>query len=114
MRWWRQSWLVQVIAIAILVWTAADLTNVSLCALDHEGTQSGPVTTSATRCDGAETQFPPAAPQHFDDCFCCSHCVELQVLVPETFEAPADLQRSPSVLASPRIFGSPLYHPPLA
>jgi len=114
MRWWRHSRLAQTVSLILLLWTAADLTNASLCALENEGTSFGSIGTTATMSDSSSSQVPDPAPRHIDDCFCCSHCVDVQVLSPATLAMPVDLQHTPLVLASPRIFGSPLYHPPLA
>ena len=117
MRWWRHSRLAQTVSLILLLWTAADLTNASLCALENEGTGFSSVEATATQIvDSSSSQapVPVPAPPHIDDCFCCSHCVDVQVLWPATLAMPVDLQHAPLVLASPRIFGSPLYHPPLA
>ena len=98
----------------LLLWTAADLSNASLCALDNEG-QPMQLSTECASLDSSDTQVPDQTPQrHIDDCFCCSHCVDVQVFAPATFVMPVELQRTPLVLAAPRLFGSPLYHPPLA
>ena len=60
-------------AVVILAWTAADLSNSSLCALDQEGFPS-PVEQSS------QDQLPFGSEAiHFDDCFCCSHCVRPSV-----------------------------------
>ena len=112
MRWWRHSRLVHAVAMLLLLWTAADLSNASLCALDNEGTSPFPVSTGATL--SSDSQVPAQAPQHIDDCFCCSHCVDVKALAPAALATPADAKRTPSVLAAPRLFGSRLYHPPLS
>lgn len=115
MRWWRHSRLVHAVAMLLLLWTAADLSNASLCALDNEGTGSFPVSTGASLQDSSDTDVPAQAPQqHIDDCFCCSHCVDVQVLSPSKVIVRVDLRHAPLVLAAPHSFGSPLYHPPLA
>ena len=114
MRWWRYSRLAQTVSLILLLWTAADLTNTSLCALENEDIGFDSVGTTATLIDSPSSQAPVPAPPHIDDCFCCSHCVDVKVLSPATLAMPVDLQHMPLVLASPRIFGSPLYHPPLA
>ncbi len=114
MRWWRHSRLAQTVSLILLLWTAADLTNASLCALENEGTGfSSAGATASQIVDTSSSQAPVPAPPHIDDCFCCSHCVDVQVLSPATHALPVDLQHAPLVLAAPRIFGSPLYHPPL-
>jgi|SRR3990172_8188725 len=114
MCWWRHSRLAQTVAMILLLWTAADLSNASLCALENEGTGFSSVGTTAEQIvDTSSSRAPVPAPAHIDDCFCCSHCVDVQVLLPATLAMPVDLQQTPLVLAAPRIFGSPLYHPPL-
>jgi hypothetical protein len=114
MRWWRESRLVQAVVMLLLLWTAADLSNASLCALDNEGQ---PIQLSAAHAslDSSSAQLPDQTPQHhIDDCFCCSHCVEHQSVAPAAFVAHAEMQRPPLVLAAPQRDGFPLYHPPLA
>lgn len=99
----------------LLLWTAADLSNASLCALDNEETRPLPYSADASLQESTPTGVPEQAPrQHIDDCFCCSHCVDVQALSPATVVTLVDLQHAPPVLAQPRLFGSPLYHPPLA
>lgn len=115
MRSWRHSRVVHAVVMLLLLWTAADLGNASLCALDNEGKDSFPMGAATTSTPNSADHVPPQTPQrHIDDCFCCSHCVDVQVLSPSTVVTPAVLQATPLVLAAPRIFGSPLYHPPLA
>ena len=115
MRWWRKSRPVQVVVTLLLLWTAADLTNVSLCALDNEGKNAVSFSAIATLSDSSNAQIPDQTPQgHIDDCFCCSHCVDVRAFAPATLVMPVELQRPPQVLAAPRLFGAPLYHPPLA
>ena len=113
MRWWRRSLLARMVATVILMWTAADLTNASLCALDSD--ELGGTFPSALTLSADPTT--PAAPQpshHIDDCFCCSHCVDMQVLVPAVIAEPV-ARREPALdVAVPHGFGFPLYHPPLA
>ena len=114
MRWWRKSRLVQATVMLLLLWTAADLSNASLCALDNEG-QPMQVSAEHGSLASSDAQVPDPTPaRHIDDCFCCSHCVEHQVFAPGAVVMPMKMQRAPLVLAAPRLFGSPLYHPPLA
>ncbi len=99
----------------LLLWTAADLSNVSLCALDNEGALgAGTFGGSTVFEDGSTNQLPLEPSAHIDDCFCCSHCVDIQALAPATVVIPAALKRTPFILAAPRLFGSSVYHPPLA
>ena len=98
----------------LLLWTAADLSNASLCALDNEG-EPMQLSTEHASLDSSDAQVPDQTPQrHIDDCFCCSHCVDVRVCAPATLVMPVELQRPPQVFAAPRLFGAPLYHPPLA
>lgn len=104
-------------AVLLLLWTAADLTDASLCALEQE--QSSPAAasdrTGATIASARSTAPAPEAPDavHVDDCFCCSHCVELVRLWPAITSEPASHELAPLVLPAPRLFGLRLYHPPL-
>ena len=98
----------------LLLWTAADLSNASLCALDNEG-QPMQLSDEHASLGSSDAQVPDSTPErHIDDCFCCSHCVDLQAFAPAILVMPVELQRTPLVLAAARLFGSPLYHPPLA
>lgn len=99
----------------LLLWTATDLSNASLCALDNEGKDAVSLGANATLSDSSNAPAPDQAPQrHIDDCFCCSHCVEYQAFARAALVTPVKMQRPPMVLAAPRLFGSPIYHPPLA
>ena len=116
MRWWRNSRLARVVAAVILLWTAADLTNASLCALDSDELGSAyvaglsPTIGSSDTTDGTPLQ----SGRHVDDCFCCSHCVDVQALVPGVVAEPIARREPPRDVAVPDGFGFPLYHPPLA
>jgi hypothetical protein len=115
MRWWRRNRLVQAVVMLLLLWTAADLSNASLCALDNEGTEAVSLSAITVRSGTSDAPVPDKTPQqHIDDCFCCSHCVDVKAFTPATVVMPVELQRTPLVLAAPRLFGAPLYHPPLA
>lgn len=118
MRWWRKSRLVQAVVMLLLLWTATDLSNASLCALDNEGKNAVSFGANATLSDDSDSSDAPAPDQtpqrHIDDCFCCSHCVEHQAFARAAVVMPVKMQRPPMVLAAPRLFGSPIYHPPLA
>lgn len=99
----------------LLLWTAADLSNASLCALDNEGKNAVSFSAFATLSDASDAPAPDQTPQqHIDDCFCCSHCVDVHAFAPATVVMPVKLQRTPLVLAAPRLSGAPLYHPPIA
>ena len=101
----------------LLLWTTADLTNGSLCALENEGgapASAGPASVSGTIVDGTTPQAPQPVPAHVDDCFCCSHCVDVTAFLPPHAVTSANSPRVRLVVPAPRIFGSPLYHPPQA
>lgn len=117
MRWWRRCALSRVVVFAILLWTAADLSNATICALENEGTSSPTIATPFT-LDGTVLHgewgpsAPPAQAPHVDDCFCCSHCTEVAGLVASHAAIVAVRPTSPVVVSAPRIFASALYHPP--
>ena len=100
------------IAMLLLLWTATDLSNASLCALDNE--DASPVQASVMLADGSASHLPVQPVQHIDDCFCCSHCIDVQAVILATVAMRVDLKRARLDLFAPHIFGSPLYHPPLA
>ena len=114
MRWWRCSVLSRTVALTILLWTAADLSNANLCALDKEDgvPNGGAVGLFLTFGDSSAPQVPPSVPAHVDDCFCCSHCVEVTALVVPDARSVAMQSEIPFVAGAARTFGSPLYHPP--
>lgn len=116
MAWWRHSRIVQAVAVLILLWTGADLINPSLCALDREQERLVIVSDAAdATVDAVIGAALPTAPDasHVDDCFCCSHCVEVTALVTRPRSAPASRKVDSLVLPEPRLFGAQLYHPPL-
>jgi len=111
---WRRGLIVRFVVIALLLWTGADLTNASLCALEREESVSFAIGGDDTVA--ADVSVPgPVAPSlpHIDDCFCCSHCVEVQALFPDLLAGPAAAAFAAAAPGEPRHFGNPLYHPPL-
>lgn len=113
MSWWRHSRIAQGVVVVLLLWTAADLTNSSLCALDNENASSNEAGSTVLN-QGSSGQLPQQpARRHIDDCFCCSHCVELQGFLPAFASVLVKDEFQPVVLPAPRFFGSSLYHPPL-
>jgi hypothetical protein len=102
------------VATVILIWTAADLTNASLCALDSDELGGAFSREYALTVNADTTDPAPSQPSnHIDDCFCCSHCVDMQVLVPAVVAEPVTRREPPLDVAAPHGFGFPLYHPPL-
>lgn len=65
--------IARVVAVILLVWTGADLVNAQLCAADQVPATSQ---TGAQRDSGGPDRPAPA-----DDCFCCSHTVQLSVVL---------------------------------
>lgn len=115
MRWWRHSALSRAVAFVFLLWTAADLSNASLCALDNEDTSSTAAPSTAGGAvvkDDLSSSLPPVQAPHVDDCFCCSHCVDVFAIIPADAATIANRPRALLMLAAARIFGSPFYHPP--
>ena len=99
------------IALCLLFWTAVDLANASACALDNESVASG---TAAAIYPQAPSTGGRAPAAHVDDCFCCSHCVDV-----ERPASPAAARRvTPRFEALPRPFphllAASLFHPPQA
>lgn len=105
--------LIRATAWLFLAWTALDLGVPSLCALDQER-ESPPIYSSSERIAAPSTpnESTPDAPVHVDDCFCCSHCVNVTAL-----HALATLAFVGTDLALPSdsvpvAAGYPPYHPP--
>jgi hypothetical protein len=103
-------------AVLLLAWTTADLCG-GFCVHDRErlaasvpagphGAQSvGAAAASTAEC---ERDNGP------DDCFCCSHYVDVQVRfqVAPTYGVVATVESD--AISHPQLSASPLYHPPLA
>ena len=96
--------LMRAAAVLLLLLVSLDLSNPALCALD---TEKG--ATAGTESDHES----PRAP-HVDDCFCCSHCVDVTAVA-----APAGLL----FVTTPRVWWLPAepfpaiyppFHPPRA
>jgi hypothetical protein len=105
-------------ATVLLLWTAIDVMAPGLCALEREHEENAVSAASADETAAPDRALPPtndstSAP-HVDDCFCCSHCVDIWRL--DAVGAPADLvqrfvvhEQRPADFIPP-----PPYHPPLA
>ena len=103
-------------AVLLLAWTTADLCGHGLCVHDREplvpndlASAGGPETIAAS--DGGQTGTD--AYNGPDDCFCCCHCVDVQVRfqipVVYTFVSALFFEHCSVQHLAP----SPLYHPPL-
>lgn len=110
---WRR--FVRVVTTLLLLWTAADLISPSLCGLEVEARQT---TASAALTEGfasGPAGPPPAVPRQIEDCFCCSHCVDVPPAAREPKATIGDLKHEPAPCPrKPRNVGDPHYHPPLA
>ena len=107
----RHSVVVRAVVVLLLAWTAADLANASLCALDS----SEFATESPQLPSGDHGTLPTQEPQrHVDDCFCCSHCVDVAAVIPAMTSEIVSSAAVPLASSAPK---PPLvlpYHPPRA
>ena len=111
MRGSRSRRLGRFVAVLLLLWTTVDLVNASACALENEqrfafSGVAHPIVASPER--------PGVQQAHVDDCFCCSHCVDVEPLALPS-GLPVNVRRQqfrPS--AHPDRLPLPLYHPPQA
>jgi hypothetical protein len=104
-------------AVLLLAWTTADLCGHGLCVHDREPivpaspAAPGQAPTVSTRRGGPIDSDQCNGP---DDCFCCCHCVDVQV----RFQIPVVYTFVSAVFFEHQSFPhpapSPLYHPPLA
>ena len=112
----RRSPLLRAVVAVLLMWTAADLANASLCALDASDMNAS-VTPSAASAPQQPSHPAPLRglpSPHVDDCFCCSHCVDMAALTPELLVEPLAAALSPAIPAAPTRALVPTYHPPRA
>jgi hypothetical protein len=109
----RRRSLYRACAIVLLLWTAVDLTNMRLCALDNEDVVSMPADGSDVPAAG-DAPVPDTPAPHVDDCFCCSRCVEPSpVTMPPRASIAPHRPRSLTD-ALPVSDHVPVYHPPQA
>ena len=100
------------VACVLLAWVALDLGYPSLCALDQEVPA---MSLSAAALDAHPTDGgAPDRPAHIDDCFCCSHCVDVASVQRSSALPWAGLPVSLPADAAPLPTAYPLYHPPRA
>ena len=104
--------IVRGVALVILAWTAFDIGFPGLCALDSEWAQIAYASAPVTVASSTGERDAPAPPVHIDDCFCCSHCVDVAgVPAPEGLDLTVDVARLPSD-SLPFSLQYPPYHPP--
>ena len=100
------------IAWLFLAWVGFDLGYPSLCALDRENPLHKAAVTSVDVASLGDTM--PAPPAHIDDCFCCSHCVDVGSIAGLLPLAGVTARRVFPVDRAPFRAVYPLYHPPRA
>lgn len=105
--------LARVVALMLLAWTAVDLTATRLCAADAVP-MAAAFESPEARPDGGDDPKPgrPAPQSHIDDCFCCSHCVNVAMPEPLLAVTADTPRRIASGVRIPFDDGHPLYHPP--
>ena len=104
----------QVTAWLLLVLTAVDLRLPAFCALDQRRPPASDV--SAARFDESHSpdNSTPPSPVHIDDCFCCSHCVNVTAIPPLEILTTVRLDLPLPADMVPVAAGYPPYHPPRA
>ncbi len=110
MRLERPRGILRLICVLLLSWTAVDLGASGLCALDREDAPLVSSDRNEVGSDSTPTPTPLAA--HVDDCFCCSHCVNLTHLLPPVTLTVAPAALTPTAADQPRHIARPMYHPP--
>ncbi len=106
----RSKWLLRLVCLLLLSWTAVDLGASELCALDNDGALTLNIAPAAI-CSpiSSPDSHPPA---HVDDCFCCSHCVNAVASAPIVHAAPVCLAVAPLRADAVIDVARPTYHPP--
>ncbi len=103
---------VRAVAWVLLAWVALDLGVPSLCALDREG-QSTPLSSTAIYTPAGDNGMPDQS-VHIDDCFCCSHCVNVASVSDIATPLLVDNRSLPPLTRSLFLAAYPPYHPPRA
>lgn len=100
----------------LLAWTSADLCGHGVCSHDREPiapwASPGPASPTSVRGPNAP-QPEPTTGDGPDDCFCCCHCIDVQV----RFELPVNYSFvglfGAGPISLPFSAPTPLDHPPL-
>lgn len=101
-------------AVVLLTWTGVDLIATQLCAADSVVMVTSRAGAAALQAEGSGDSDPVggASRTHVDDCFCCSHCVNV-VLAEPVLDVTGDTRRALAArVGVPFDDGHPLYHPP--
>ncbi|MEQ1760090.1 MAG: hypothetical protein ABL986_17370 [Vicinamibacterales bacterium] len=104
--------IARVTAWVILSWVAVDLGAPSVCALDQDELFAS-IASTRVQAAGQDTGTEGAA-GHVDDCFCCSHCVDVSLLSVATAPPLADARLVLPLALAPLSSAFPPYHPPRA
>ena len=106
----RKTRIARTFAVALLLWTAVDLGNPTLCALDT------PVDARAAGAamHAADLARPVGVPPiHVDDCFCCSlHVRPSAKAIPTTAGVGAPRHVRANAEGLPSAEHAAIYHPP--
>ena len=100
--------MARVVAVLLLLWTAADIVNAQMCASDQQ-----PLPTASVLRVG-DSPASGQIPASVDDCFCCSHTVQIATVQVST---PALLPRERTAEPEPvfhSITDRQVDHPPQA
>ena len=108
--WFRKA--VRTTVWALLAWAAVDLGVPSVCALDRENRPAALSAHVVTVPLGDDAS--PNQPGHIDDCFCCSHCVNVSPLTAVLAPFVGGTLVALLPISSPHSAGYPSYHPPRA
>ena len=109
----RHSFWSKLAALFILSWTIVDLSNASLCAQDRS---DGPMASTALSLSigvDSRTSVPQTPVSQIDDCFCCSHVVDVATVQPDARPIQSSLLVPTPASVKPHLFGRSLFHPPL-
>lgn len=104
--------LTLLVALVILAWTALDLTNSALCALEQEQFSPSAGDNFAFSISLESEGTVPPIQNHVDDCFCCSHCVTVVDVTPASWQSALARRASVVPVSTPVLRTFPVYHPP--
>lgn len=96
-------------AALLLLWTAADLADYGLCVHTH-----GRIGVLAQEALGPAQAGADHGRQAPEDCFCCSHVVDVRTPFRIDLAYEIAWQLHDVAVAAPDLGAAPLYHPPLA
>ena len=100
----------RLVALFLLLWTTFDLVNASACALENEQVFAS----AMARHIGAPSGRDGVPQAHVDDCFCCSHCVDVEPLAFPGRQPVHNCRQKFQPSAHPDQLPLAFYHPPQA